>query len=297
MGRGFLKRIAEPSFTAIGYVVLLCLFAYVLSPLVWLFVTALSPKGSPYLEIPERLTLDNFVNVITGRVVGGTKTAMHPVYTSRWIANSLFIGFATMVITVALSAPAGYALSRLRFRGKDLLMTAILLIGFMPMTAKMLPIYRLARQLGLIDNLLGVSLVIASGTIPTQIWIIKGFFDHIPKELEEQAWICGCSYLSTLFRVVLPAAGPGLAVIAFLSFLSGWGNFTVPLIMIYSEPLYPISLGLASIFVHNPGEIGLAIDYGSACALSVIYAIPPILVYYAFREHLMKIRLGKLEVR
>jgi len=295
---GFFKKIAEPSFTVIGYVILFVLLAYVLTPLVWLFVTAFNPRGGPYLEIPREVTLGNFVRVFTGeRPRGGTRTAAHPIYMSRWVANSLIVGFATMIITVALSAPAGYALSRLQFRGKDLLMTAILLVGFMPMTSKMLPLYRLARFLGLIDNLLGVALVIASGTIPTQIWIIKGFFDHIPREIEEQAWICGCSYLSTLFRVVLPAAGPGLAVVAFLSFLSGWGNFTVPLILIYSEHLYPISLGLASIFVHNPGEIGLAIDYGTACALSVIYAIPPILVYYVFREHLMKIRLGKMEIR
>lgn len=293
-----LKRIAEPSFTVIGYVILLALLAYVLTPLVWLFVTAFNPRGGPYLEMPREVTLDNFIRVFTGeRHRGGTGTATHPIYMSRWVTNSLIVGFATMVITVALSAPTGYALSRLEFKGKDLLMTAILLVGFMPMTSKMLPLYRLARLLGFIDNLLGVALVIASGTIPTQIWIIKGFFDHIPREIEEQAWVCGCGYLSTLFRVVLPAAGPGLAVVAFLSFLSGWGNFTVPLILIYSEDLYPISLGLASIFVHNPGEIGLAIDYGTACALSVIYAIPPILVYYVFREHLMKIRLGKMEVR
>ena len=298
MAKKILKTIAEPSFTAIGYVILFLLFAYTLTPLVWLFITAFNPRGGPYLEIPKEITLDNFIRVFTGeRGTGGTGTAAHPIYMSRWIANSLFIGFATMLITVLLSAPAGYALSRLEFKGKDFLMTAILLIGFMPMTSKMLPLYRLGKILGLIDNLLGVAIVIASGTIPTQIWIIKGFFDHIPREIEEQAWICGCDYLATLFRVVLPAAGPGLAVVAFLSFLSGWGNFTVPLIMIYSEPLYPISLGLASIFVHNPGEIGLAIDYGSACALSVIYAIPPMVVYYIFREHLMKIRLGKMEIR
>ena len=293
-----LKKIAEPSFTVIGYVILFTLFAYVLTPLAWLFVTAFSVTGSPYLEIPKEITLDNFIRIFTEqRTKGIAGYAAHPIYMSRWIANSLFIGFATMIITIVLSTPAGYALSRLDFRGKDLLMTAILLIGFMPMTAKMLPLYRLGKLLGLIDNLLGTAIVIASGTIPTQIWIIKGFFDHIPREIEEQAWICGCGHLMTLFKVVLPAAGPGLAIVAFLSFLSGWGNFIVPLIMIYSEDLYPISLGLASIFVHNPGEIGLAIDYGSACALSMIYTIPPICIYFAFREHLMKIKLGKIEVR
>lgn len=293
----FFKDIAEPSFKLISYVVLILMLMYVLTPLVWLFITAFSIKGSPYLEIPEKWTISNFIEIFTGKVKGGTGTAAHPVYMGRWIANSLVISLSTMGLTVLLSAPAGYALSRLKFKGKDLLMTAILLIGFMPAMAKILPLLRLAATLKLTNNLLGVAMVVSSGTIPVNIWIIKGFFDQVPRELEEQAWICGCDRFTALFKVVLPAVGPGLAVVAFLSFLSGWGNFTIPLVMIQSEDLYPISLGIASVFIHNPGEIGLAIDYGFAAALSIIYMIPCLAVYYVFREHIMKIRLMKVEVR
>lgn len=294
---GLIKELAEPSFKLLKYVILMALFLYILTPLVWLFVTAFSVEGGPYLGIPKEVTLDNFIAVLTNRPVGGTATAAHPFYMTRWITNSFIIAIVTMAVVVLLGVPASYALSRLRFRGKGILMTVILLAGFMPMMAKILPLFRLCALLGLIDNLPGIGLITASGTIPLQIWILKGFFDYIPRDLEEQAWICGYGRLAALFKVVLPAAGPGLAVVAFLSFLSGWGSFTVPLILIRTEYLFPISLGIASVFIHNPGEIGLAVDYGSVCALSVLYAIPALIIYYVFREHLMTIKLAKMEVR
>ena len=292
-----MKKLAEPSFKLLEYVVLMALLVYITTPVIWLFVTAFSVEGGPFLRVPKALTLDHFIAVLTNKPVGGTKTAAHPFYMTRWITNSFIVALVTMATVILLGVPAGYALSRLRFRGKSIVMTAILLAGFMPMTAKILPLFKLCTSLGLIDNLPGVGVVVASGTIPLQIWIIKGFFDYVPRELEEQAWICGCGRLEALFKVVLPATGPGLAVVAFLSFLSGWGNFTVPLILIRTEYLFPISLGIASVFIHNPGEIGLAVDYGSACALSVIYAIPSLIIYYIFREYLMAIKLAKLEVR
>jgi len=280
-----LKKIGEPSLQVIGYVVLAFFFMYILTPLSWIFLTAFSERGSPYLEIPERITLDNFIAIFSGELY-------------RWVVNSLILASTTMILVVLLAAPASYALSRLRFRGKSVLMTALLLMGFMPMTAKMLPLFKLCKEIGFINNLIGTAVVIASGTIPTQVWILKGFFDHIPRDLEEQAWICGCSRLETLLRVVLPSAGPGLMVTTFMSFLSGWGSFTVPLILLRSEDVYPISVGLSSIFAHTAGmEKTVSVKFENVCALSVIYIIPSVIVYYIFRKHLMEIKLGRMEVR
>jgi len=293
-----LKKIEEPSLQIIGYVVLAFLFMYILTPLSWLFLTAFSERGSPYLEIPERITLDNFIAIFLGKRVGHGISVAHPSSLYRWVINSLILASTTMILVVLLAAPASYALSRLRFRGKSVLMTALLLMGFMPMTAKMLPLFKLCKEIGFINNLIGTAVVIASGTTPMQVWILKGFFDHIPRDLEEQAWICGCSRLETLLRVILPSVGPGLMVTAFMSFLSGWGSFTVPLILIRSEDVYPISVGLASIFTHVTGmEKTVAVEFELVCALSVIYVIPAIIVYYIFRKHLMEIKLGRMEVR
>lgn len=291
-----LRNVVEPSFKVIQYVVLALILLYVFTPFSWLFITAFHPRGGPFLEIPKNPTLENFL-VVAGLAKMKVGAAAHPVYMYRWIANSFVIAVTTMVITVVFSGMAGYALSRLTFRGKSLFMVALLLMGFMPSIAKLLPLYKLCIMFGFINNLVGAGVVVASGVLPTQIWIMKGFFDHIPRELEEQAWIFGCSRLSALFRVVLPVAGPGLMVVAFLSFLAGWGNFTVPLILVRTETLFPISLGIASVFIHNPGEIGLAVEYGPLCALSLVYTIPAITLYYLSRRYLMEIRLVKIEVR
>jgi len=292
---GLSRSLAEPGIKIIGYIVLAFMFIYILNPFVWLFLTAFNPHGSPFLELPENLALDNFIAIFVGTTKMGA--AAHSIYMATWIKNSLIVAATTMFIVIVTSAMAGYALSRLDFPGKNLFMLGLLLIGFMPSLTKLLPLYKLCIIFGFVNNLFGVGIIIASGTLPTQIWVMKGFFDGIPRELEEQAWICGCNRLTSLFRVVLPAAGPGVMVVALMSFLSGWGNFTVPLILIRSEDLYPISLGIASIFTHHPGEVGLVVDYGVVAALSIIYMIPSLIIYYVVRRHLLKIRLARMEVR
>lgn len=294
--KGLFGSIAEPSIEVIGYIVLTLMCIYILMPFIWLFAIAFHPRGSPFLEIPENPTLDNFIVLFTGvSTLGGA--AAQSFYMTTWLKNSFIVAITTTLIVVITSAMAGYALSRLDFPGKNIFMLAVLLIGFMPMIAKLLPLYRLLIMLGFVNNLLGVGLVIASGVVPVQTWVMKGFFDAIPRDLEEQAWICGCNKFSALLRVVLPAAGPGVMVVALMSFMSGWGNFTVPLILMRSEDLYPVSLGIASIFTHHPGEVGLVVDYGPVSALSIIYMIPSLIVYYFTRKHLMRIRLAKMEVR
>jgi len=292
-----LKKISEPTLRVVGYVVLVVMCMYILTPLLWLLLTAFDPEGGPYLKLPKSITLDNFVMLFIGKPIKGRAGAAHPFYMNVWLKNSFFIASVVLVIIIITASMAAYALSRLDFTGKSLLMTFILLIGFMPSMAKILPLFKLCLMFGFIDNLFGVAVVIASSLLPTQIWILKGFFDSIPRELEEQAWVCGCGYLSTLMRVVLPVAGPGIAVIALLSFLGAWGSFTIPLILIRSEDLYPVSLGIASVFIHNPGEIGLAVDYGPLCALSIVYALPSLAIYYLTRKYLMQIKVGKMEVR
>jgi len=292
-----LKKISEPTLRVVGYVVLIAMSMYILTPLLWLLLTAFNPEGGPFLELPKSITLDNFVMLFTGKPIKGRAGAAHPFYMSVWLQNSFIIASVVLVIIIITASMAAYALSRLDFPGKSLLMTFILLIGFMPSMAKILPLFKLCLMFGFIDNLFGVAVVIASSLLPTQIWILKGFFDSIPRELEEQAWVCGCGRFGTLMRVVLPVAGPGIAVIALLSFLGAWGSFTIPLILIRSEDLYPVSLGIASVFIHNPGEIGLAVDYGPLCALSIVYALPSLAIYYLTRKYLMQIRVGKMEVR
>jgi multiple sugar transport system permease protein len=296
--KNLLSLVVSPTPKVLKYVVLLAILLYVFLPLAWLLITAVDTNPGAYLKFPDGITFAYIWGIITNQPVkSGSGQAVHPIYMTAWIKNSLILACVSMAVVVVCASLASYALSRLQMRGKAILMTMLLLAGFMPNTAKMLPLFRLCKQLGILNNLPGIGIVVASGSLGMMVWIMKGFFDNIPRDLEEQAWVYGYSRIRALFKVVLPAAGPGLAVIAFLSFMSAWGAFTLPLVLIRKEALFPIAIGISTVLIADPGEVGLSVHYGSICALCVIYTVPSVVIYYVFRKHLMSIRLSKVEVR
>jgi len=294
-----LRKISEPSFKLIEYITLLWFIIYVISPLPWLFTNAFAVRGTKFIRIPEEVTLDNFYRIFRGMSPRRELGLMHGGRVFQWIMSSFILALVAMGVVLLLGSPAGYALSRLRFRGKDLLMTAILLIGFMPMTAKMLPLYKMCMDMGIANNLVGAGIVIGAGQLPFQIWLLKSFFDYVPDELEEQAELFGCNRLETLFRVVLPSSGVGLMASAFLTFLSGWGDFTNSLLLLRSERVYTLPLGIVSVAtdIFGGGEFSIHIDLAYLSALGIIFIIPPLLVYFLFRRALIGIKLGRIAIR
>jgi N,N'-diacetylchitobiose transport system permease protein len=166
------------------FLLLFCLF--VLIPFIWPFLSAFTHKpenvSSLYLYWPESLTWDHFANAIVGR--GQALTLLR---------NSLVVSLSSVLLSLLICALGGYALSRGTFRYKRPLMFAILLIQIIPGTATVLPFYLIIRNLGLIDTLAGVVVGITVGTIPFMLWVMKGFFDTVPLELEEAAWLDGAT--------------------------------------------------------------------------------------------------------
>jgi len=277
---GVTKRFSKVGWEILKYMAFIIFSVYSLTPLTWLVAAAFHPNPTYLLELPKKPTLKNFAMIfIEGDM-------------SRWLMNSLILGTFSMIFAVATTVLAGYALSRLDFWGKDAFMSVLLIGGFMPWIARMIPTYKICISLGLIDNMVGTALVIAAGSLPSQTWIIKGFFDAVPRELEEQAWICGSTRLDTLFRVVFPLVGHGVAVVAFLSFVGGWGSFAIPLILLHSEANWPMSLGIA-LFM---GAKEYRMDLGALTAAVLIYIVPPLVIYYVIHEHLTKVKLTKMEV-
>src|SRR2546423_14910046 len=139
------------------------------------------------------------------------------------LGNSVFVAVSTMILTVAVVALAGYSLSRIEIRQKAWITYAILLLQTMPLSATMVPIYGLARELGLRNSYLGLILVHSAIELPFLVWLMKGFFDSVPRHLEEAAWLDGRGKPRALFEIVLPVARPGIAVAAGLPLLSPLG--------------------------------------------------------------------------
>jgi len=169
---------------------------------------------------------------------------------------------------------AAYPLSRYQFPLKGPLMYAILFTSSLPVLALVTPLYAMYASLNLIDTLQGVILFFVASALPFCIWLMKNFFDSVPFELEEAAWIDGASTFQALMYVLFPLAAPGIAVVGVWSFLVAWTNFFVPLIILQSQNLLPASVHIYTFF----GSYG-QVNYGQLAAYALLYALPAVVLY------------------
>jgi len=255
----------------IAFVVITVFF---LAPFVWLFTAAFDAQAQAYIRWPSQPTLDNFVQIF-GKYAFATA-----------LGNSVFVAVSTMVLTVVVVALAGYSLSRIELRQKAWITYAILLLQTMPLSATMVPIYGLARELGLRNSYLGLILVHAAIELPFLVWLMKGFFDSVPRHLEEAAWLDGRSKLRALFEIVLPVARPGIAVAAGLSFLSAWAEVLMVLILVDQQNMKTIPLAFYETFRTAGGYT--EVQYGLVAAMAVLYVLPVMAVFFATRRLMVR---------
>lgn len=185
------------------YVFMLVFCLFILVPFIWPFVSAFTNKpanvSSLYLYWPKEFTWQHFYDAIIGR---GQALVL--------LRNSILVAVTTVFLSMVICSMGGYALSRGRFRGKRNLMFAILLVQIIPGTATVLPLYLIMLQVHLVDNLLGVILGATAGQLPFMLWVMKGFMDTVPIELEEAAWLDGATQFQTLMEIVFPLSLPGV---------------------------------------------------------------------------------------
>lgn len=258
------------------YLFLGVLGIFMLVPFVWPFLSAFTTKpenvSSLYLYWPQSFTLEHFANAIVGR--GQALTLLR---------NSLFVSGSSVALSLLVCTMGGYALSRGTFRFKRALMFAVLLIQIIPGTATVLPFYLIVRNLGLVNTLAGVVVGVSVGTIPFMLWVMKGFFDTVPAELEEAAWIDGATRGQTLRLVVFPLALPGVGAAAILAFNSAWAAFFLPLILLSDSEKFVMPLGLFRALIAYTN-----LDYGMLNAMSLLYMLPSLLIFVFARQYLIK---------
>ena len=255
----------------IAFVVITVFF---LAPFVWLFTAAFDAQAKAYIRFPSQPTLDNFVQIFD-------KYAF-----ATALGNSVFVAVSTMILTVAVVALAGYSMSRIELRQKAWITYAILLLQTMPLSATMVPIYGLARELGLRNSYLGLILVHSAIELPFLVWLMKGFFDSVPRQLEEAAWLDGRGKLRALFEIVLPVARPGIAVAAGLSFLSAWAEVLMVLILVDQQNMKTIPLAFYETFRTAGGYN--EVQYGLIAAMGVLYVLPVMAVFFATRRLMVR---------
>jgi ABC-type glycerol-3-phosphate transport system permease component len=258
------------------YLILVVFTLFILIPFIWPFLSAFTTKpanvSSMYLYWPKSFTWIHFFDAIAGR---GQALSL--------LKNSLITTISSVVLALICAALGGYALSRGKFRYKRLLMFSLLLIQIIPATATVLPLYLIMRQFKMVDSLLGVSVGVAVGQLPFMLWVLKGFIDTVPKELEEAAWLDGATSLQTITQVVVPLALPGVGAASILAFNSAWSVFFLPLILLSDSEKFTMPLGLFRSLVAYTN-----MDYGMLNAMALLYMLPSLLIFVFARQYLIR---------
>ena len=185
-----------------------------------------------------------------------------------WLWNSLIITITTAVIGVILASTSAYAFSRWRFPGRGPGLVFLLTTQMIPAAMLMIPIYILAARLHLINTYKGLIFAYSVSSIPFSIWILKGYYDTIPVELDEAAMIDGVSKLASFYRIILPLSTPAMAIVFLFNFMTAWNDFLLARIMLQRETMYTWTLGLQSL----QGQFQT--EWGAYSAASILIAIP-----------------------
>jgi multiple sugar transport system permease protein len=218
-----------------------------LFPLYWALNTSLSTlsgaDSTPAHYFPSPLTGASY------RAVFGIGSSAFGISAElgRSLLNSAIESGVAMIVTVVIAILAAYAFARMQFRFKRTIFVSVLATLLLPAYATLIPLYRIMANLGLVNTYLAVILVYVSGFLPLAIWILYNYFNTIPRELEEAAFVDGASPMKTLLRVVIPVARPGIAAAAIISFLLGWAQFLFPLILTTNLSTQPVTVIVAAL--------------------------------------------------
>jgi arabinogalactan oligomer/maltooligosaccharide transport system permease protein len=250
-----------------------------LFPIVFVLSAALNPLGtlSSTDAVPTRFTLDNFVNLFD-------RTAF-----AHWYVNSVLIAAAASAAAVFLSMLAAYAFSRMRFTGRRVGLLSILLIQMFPQFLAVVAIYLMFTRIGGYWPALGFSspwgliLLYLGGALGVNTWLMKGFLDTVPKELDESATVDGASHVQVFFRIMLPLVTPILAVTALLVFIGTINEFLLASVFLYDPNSKTLAVGLFGLLAGDQRDS----NFGIFCAGSVLTAVPTVVVFRFLQRYIV----------
>lgn len=242
-----------------------------LVPLVWMGLSSLKPEGDILTRTPEllprRWVLDNYATVFKQPI-------------ARWFANSLVVAIGGTLLTLFVSATAGYAFARFRFKGRRALFTVLLATLIVPFEVTMIPLYLLMSGLHLTGTL--VAMILPDAASAVGVYIFRNFFYSFPRELEDAAAIDGSGPWGTFWRIAIPLATPSIVAVAILSFVGYWNAFLWPLLVSNADTT-TMSLGVA---VYRPGasSTGQIRLIGPGLAAATLLALPTLLVFFVLQR-------------
>jgi arabinogalactan oligomer / maltooligosaccharide transport system permease protein len=262
----------------IGLAIVMLIFA--LFPIVWIFSASINPTGSLVGQplIPANPTLANYQELFNNPI------NPYP----RWYLNSLFLATIVTILGTAITTLAAYAFSRFRFRSRRPLLQSILLIQVFPNFLNMVALFLILQQFGRYIPALGLNtyggllLIYLGGILGANTWLTKGYFDSIPRDLDEAATVDGASPWQTFSQILLPLVRPILVVVALLTFIGTYSEYVLARIMLTDNYMYTLAVGLNAMVANQ-----FAQNWGVFCAGALLASLPTILLFMFFQRYLV----------
>jgi len=255
------------------YLLLAAILFYTVFPFYWAIVSSLK-AGSELFKVefwPSSPAWENYASVFKEQPFG------------RNILNSIFVAVSTVVLSLALAVAASYALGRIRFKGRTVLLFTILGVSMFPQIAVLSGMFELVRAFGLYNNLLSLTLSYMIFTLPFTVWVLTTFMRELPKELEEAAVIDGARPLTIVTKIFLPLMGPALATTGLLAFIAAWNEFLFALTFTLSGEMRTVPVAIALI----SGASSYELPWGNIMAASVIVTVPLIILVLIFQRRIV----------
>ena len=266
------RRRTVPISLVARYTVLVGTIILTIFPLVWLFITSIRSSADlfavPVHIIPESVTANQYINVF--RQYG----------LASYLWNTIIVSLVTVVFVTVLALPCAYAMARFRLPGRNTVLALLLIMRMIPIVALAIPLFAVFSSVGLLDTLWALILTHTAAKLPVAIWLLMGFIQDLPKDIEESAQVDGAGTLRTLVQIVSPIIAPGIGASAVITFLFTWNDFLIALTLTSSKDAQTLPVGLTN-FVTQYG-----IDWGPMAAAGVLMVIP-VLIFVWFAQGLL----------
>ncbi|QBP40812.1 sugar ABC transporter permease [Paenisporosarcina antarctica] len=256
----------------ISYIIILAMVFIIIYPLLWVVGSSLNPGQS----LSGSKMFPNNPSLVHYKYLFNLENSNYLL----WYWNSMKISVITMVLSVISVSFTAYAFSRYRFIGRKNGLLTFLILQMIPNFAALIAIYVLANRTGLIDTHIGLILVYVGGSIPMNTWLMKGYLDTIPKELDESAKMDGAGHFRIFFQIVMPLAKPIIAVVALFSFIAPLGDFILARILLRDEEKFTLAVGLYELVAKQFGN-----EFTKFAAGSVLIAIPIAILFLMFQKY------------
>lgn len=247
-----------------------------LTPVVWLFISSLKkdPLARPGFQLPESIYLEGYISTFRDLNV------------MQYFGNSMFISIVSVALSVTMISMSAYVVARMDFWGKKIVNFLLATTLFIPATALTYPVYNLVNRLGIYNTRSALIMIYACSGIAVSFFVIKNYYDHVPRELEDAARIDGCGYVQTFWHIIFPIARPGIMTAAVLAFLNNWNEYYWASLVIIDRDKLTVP-ALLSTFTTS-----FRTNYNGLFSAMVIIILPPILLYCIFNKFFIEALSG-----